>query len=108
MEDDKLDTRTIVAGTTLILSLVFFVMFLISGFCGFSGGLTLGFGLACALNLSISVPMMDTDLDSEPRPVVKPKPNKEERPVAEKLTHCKSCGAPLKGGTCEYCNTKWY
>ena len=108
MEDDKLDTRTIVAGTTLIFGLVFFVMFLVSGFFGFSGGLTLGFGLASALNLSISVPMMDTDLDSEPRPVAKPKADKEERPIAGKLTHCKSCGAPLKEGTCEYCNTKWY
>jgi hypothetical protein len=50
----------------------------------------------------------DKDLDSEPRPSAKPKPSKEEYPVADRLTHCKSCGAPLKGGTCEFCGTKWY
>lgn len=50
----------------------------------------------------------DKDLDSEPRPSAKPKASNEDYPVADRLTHCKSCGAPLKGGTCEFCGTKWY
>lgn len=99
MEEQKIDKTTIAALISLGVSVAGFAMMIVCAFTTIPWGWFVLFCIMCVGGMLAFVALA-TDTEYEPEDDAEVEVGTEL-----KYTHCKSCGAPLKNGRCEYCGS---